>query len=361
MTNESTHIVAFEVISAETIGNNIITICNNGFSNKKPTIFHDHLIPLGARRAMSEGWDSIHIPGRNIRIIELNDVIVGAQGLVLDSQFRVIKETITQHSNAEIEDFIKRAQESSIIEYVQGKFLNLRKRGEQNYGHWLIECLPKFDYLQQLDGEVGILAPNLNNQMNLVVDASLKASGASPDMVILKMERKEIRRFKSLTIVDGLTHHGTYMAPQVVHFNERLRAGVKGAGMQKVLLLRDSTTRCISNIEHLTSALKKLGFSAVNPGQLDWDGQIAALKDANSIIGVMGAEMTNIVYANEGANILNIAPASMPDTFFHFLSVHKNQTYHEFRCKTEGPIQDRVSPMHVDVDEICEIVRSLSF
>lgn len=350
-----------EMVLAEEIECNLITLHNNSFTNKKPTIYNEHLIPERIRRAMSTAWDSTEILGRDIRIIELHNVIVGEQGLVIDSNFRVIKETITQHSPTEIEGFVKRAKEASDIEYVRGKFLNLRNRGEQNYGHWLIECLPKINYLKKLEDGFGVLVPNVSSQMNLVIDTSLRSSGASQDLMILKMGKNEIKRFESLVIIDGLTHHGIYMAPQAVEFNNKLRDSVNGAGLKKVLLLRDSNNRRISNIEHLTSTLREFGFTAVNPGKLTFSEQISVIKDADSVIGVMGAEMTNIVYANNCANILNIAPASMPDTFFHFLSVHKNHSYNEFRCETQSPDQNRNGSMQVDVEMICDIVRDLAF
>ncbi|WP_312077823.1 glycosyltransferase family 61 protein [Leclercia sp.] len=361
MVNNVDSQAGIEVILAKDVGSNVITIHNDGFKNKKPKIFNEHLIPEKIRRAMSIGWDSIDILGRDIRVIQLHDVIVGEQGLVIDSNFRIIKESITQHSAIEIEGFIKRAKNLSDIEHVQGKFLNLRKRGEQNYGHWLIECLPKINYLTHLDENFGVLVPDVSTQMNLVIDTSLRASGASSNLMIMKMGKNEIKRFQTLVIIDGLTNHGTYMAPQAVQFNNRLRDTVKGAGLQKVLLLRDSPHRRISNIDHLTSALKDFGFKAITPGKLNLNEQISVLKDADSVIGVMGAEMTNIVYANEGAKILNIAPASMPDTFFHFISVHKNHLYNEFRCETESQDQNRNSSMNVDVNNICDIVSDLSF
>lgn len=361
MVNNVDSQAGIEVILAKDVGSNVITIHNDGFKNKKPKIFNEHLIPEKIRRAMSTGWDSIDILGRDIRIIQLHDVIVGEQGLVIDSNFRIIKESITQHSAIEIEGFIKRAKNLPDIEHVQGKFLNLRKRGEQNYGHWLIECLPKINYLTHLDENFGVLVPDVSSQMNLVIDTSLRASGASSNLMIMKMGKNEIKRFQTLVIIDGLTNHGTYMAPQAVQFNNRLRDTVKGAGLQKVLLLRDSPHRRISNIDHLTSALKDFGFKAITPGKLNLNEQISVLKDADSVIGVMGAEMTNIVYANEGAKILNIAPASMPDTFFHFISVHKNHLYNEFRCETESQDQNRNSSMNVDVNNICDIVSDLSF
>ncbi|MRT56171.1 DUF563 domain-containing protein [Enterobacteriaceae bacterium RIT693] len=347
-----------EIVSALDVGFNVITLSNDGYNNRKPTIFNEHLIPEKIRRSMSIGWDSIDISGREIRVIKLNNVFVGEQGLVLDSKFRVIKETITQHSVAEIERFIKKVKASTHIEYVQGKFLNLRKRGEQNYGHWLIECLPKINYLNYLDNDFGVLAPNVSSQMNLVIDASLKLSGISQNVMIMRMSKDNIKFFQTLVIVEGITHHGTYMAPQAVQFHDELRKQVKGAGLKKVLLLRDSPHRRISNIEHLSSSLSKLGFLSINPGRLSFNEQISAIKDADSVIGVMGAEMTNIVYANKFANILNISPASMPDTFFHFISVHKNQAYNEFRCETQGPEKNRNGSMHINVEEVCDIVNS---
>lgn len=350
-----------EVVLAESIGKVIFTFHNDDYINKAPTVFNEHLIPPEARRAMSKGWDSSSIPGRDIRIIILNDVIVGEQGLVLDSNFRVIKETITQHSNYEIDNFIKIARITSHIEDVNGKFLNLRKRGEQNYGHWLIECLPKLDYLGHLGSDYGVLVPNIGPQMNNVIDSSIKASGVSQDLTIVKMDKKEIKRFSTLAIIDGLTHHSSYMAPQVVHFNEKLSTCIEGSGMKKVFLLRDSQSRRIGNVDQLSSALEKLGFITISPGRLDFAGQISALKNADSIIGVMGAEMTNIVYANRGAKVLNITPASMPDTFFHFLSIHKGHSYIEFRCETDGPVQNRVGSMMVDVEKVCDIVNDYSF
>jgi len=79
------------------------------------------------------------------------------------------------------------------------------------------------------------------------------------------------------------------------------------------------------------------GFALVEPGRLSLAAQIAAFKNAKEIVGVSGAEMTNIAFAPRGARVMNIAPAGMPDTFFWFIAGLRGHTYAELRCAQTGP------------------------
>ena len=82
----------------------------------------------------------------------------------------------------------------------------------------------------------------------------------------------------------------------------------------------------------------------VNPGALPFREQIALFKGAAKICGVMGAGLSNLLFATPGTRVELITPAGMPDTFFYLISQLRRLRYRETRCLTT----ESVGPMPWD-------------
>jgi capsular polysaccharide biosynthesis protein len=59
--------------------------------------------------------------------------------------------------------------------------------------------------------------------------------------------------------------------------------------------------------------------------------QISLFKGARIVVGALGAALTNIAFCEPGARIVALTSASFPDTFFWFLSLHRQLDYSEIR------------------------------
>jgi capsular polysaccharide biosynthesis protein len=77
-------------------------------------------------------------------------------------------------------------------------------------------------------------------------------------------------------------------------------------------------------------------FSVISPYGLSLDEQIGLMRDARIVAGVMGAAMTNLIYAGKGTRAVLFAPCAMPDTFFWFIANLCRLHYREFRCAQTG-------------------------
>lgn len=308
---------------------NVAKIKSPSFSAKTPDIFFRELIPGSVAAAMEPCWNKKEFEDSYISVDKVFDVFVTAEGLVFTKDLKIIIESITQHSEVEQMEYFQKVSSQSDVAEIHTSCLLLRKRGDDNYGHWLVELLPKLSLARSACEVSGVVLPLLDGAMHTVIRDSIIASG--PPALQFPVHKKQVHFFKELILVTGATNHGVFMSPLVVQDLERVSSNFHGAGYHKVFVSRKGTRRNLTNADAVEAQLAAQGFLIVRPGEMTFEQQIAAFKDARLVVGVMGAGMTNMVFAQRGARVINIAPAAMPDTFFYLLSVHKQQSYCEIR------------------------------
>jgi len=318
----------------------LLTLVAPSFEMRPPEVRHRDSIPDGIARAMAVSWDRGNFPQHAVRFSLLEDVYVVAEGLVVDAAGQVLKGSVTQHSPGEIAHAhaaVKAAMRDRSTPWQTGTYVLCTKRGAKNFGHWLIEMLPKAYLAQQHLGSMTprYIVPAADGGMRQVVGDSLAMLAIDPAAVLpVGPEPIWIER---LILVEGLTHHGVYMSPLVMECIDSLVARVEGTGGERLFVTRTGASRRFVNEAEILRYAEVSGFALVEPGRLSLAAQIAAFKNAKEIVGVSGAEMTNIAFAPRGARVMNIAPAGMPDTFFWFIAGLRGHTYAELRCAQTGP------------------------
>lgn len=324
----------------------ILALPSPGFAAGYPRIVNKDLIPQPTLETMEWAWKTPHFPERPVRIARLSDVWVAKEGLVFDRDGTLYRETITQHSEAEVGQAhaavraaIERGGEGAKPD-TAGPVLLCKKRGIGNYGHWMMEMLPKahlvHSRLPELD--VRFLVAHVPGQLNDSMALSLSMLGIDLGRTIVADDTP--RRFADLVVVDGLTEHGVYMSPLVLDCIDALARTVVPGNADRLFVTRRATGfRRIVDEDALAADAQSRGCTPVEPGALQLPQQIALFKGASRIVGVMGAAMTNIVFAAPGTRVVTLAPAGMPDTFFWFIATLRGLDYTEVRCKQTGPIQ----------------------
>jgi capsular polysaccharide biosynthesis protein len=323
-------------------GTRLADFVSPAFSMNSPALRHADLIPVEILHAMAPTWNVRHFQERRVSVFLAENVYVAEEGLVFNAVGQLFSGTITQHSPAEIErgHAAVRAAIDRMVPPVPGCFVLCKKRGAMNYGHWLMEMLPNAAlvrrYAEQIDCRY--IVPAAQGQLSDVIRESASLLHIGGDAIHYSDARP--LHVERLLIVHGLTNHGTYMSPLVVSSLEALAEPIDGSGHRKLYVTRKGLpSRRFGNETEIEDRAAAHGFTLFDPSGLSFTQQVAAFKNARHIVGVMGAALSNTVFARRGAKIVNLAPASMPDTFFWFIAGLKDHDYLEVRCRQVGPIK----------------------
>lgn len=310
----------------------LASVVSPGFEAAPPDVTNADLIPPAVLEAMSPGWFAGNFAEQKIHVVKLFDVYLTGEGLLFNSEKDVVLESITQYTEDAIIAARARVLAASDCPVEWGKAVLLRKRGDANYGHWFVETLPKLWIAEQYTDLDVCVVPGIGGPMRSVIDTSLALSGASHR--IMKHNDAEVIFFKQLIFVHGLTNHGTYMSPLV--FSKTDMIAPRRPQVRKLFVSRKGAARDLFNEEEVINRLLPFGFEIVHPGHLTLRDQIDIFSTATHVVGVMGAGMTNIMFCAPNTRIVNIAPASFPDTFFYFISLHRKLSYKEIRGRNVG-------------------------
>ena len=337
---------------------NIHTMSSPSFFMHRPKQHLYAPIPSGVLKQMEPAHSTEYFQTRNVQFYQLRNVYVVAEGLVFDEAGVVFLESITQHSQLEIEAASKALSELKTMampKRISGPPCVLCvKRGATNYGHWLMEMLPKAFLARQeiTNTRLRFIVPEAIGQLAGVIEDTLRLIGISEQDVIrftANLSGAEAVFFEDLIVISNLTEHGIYMSPLVMDCMETLGRTVLAGPHRKIFVLRpDGSGRQFSNEDQFRVFLQCSGFHLVDTSVLSFSDQVATFKGASHVAGAMGAAMTNIAFCRPGTSISMFAPANMPDTFYWFLSGLRQLSYDEIRCAPFGPVRG-ISSWDIDL------------
>ncbi len=320
----------------EPIGSEILALNSPDFLVEYPFIHRKELIPAEWLAVLDPTWRAGTISGRKIRLFELRDVFVAFEGLVFNKDLDVYRASVTGHSPAEIELSVGRIRErmrDGSLPVHLGRAVLCSKRGATNYGHFLVEMLPKAFLVGQRfhNTTFHYIVPGDRGRLGNAITESFRMLGIDGGHLVKCSQEPAF--FEEVILVDGLTQHGQYMSPVVVECFDHLASMIEPEPGDRIYVSRRSAHfRKLRNEEELAPVFRECGYRTVDPGVLPFPAQIAAFRGARSIIGVDGAGMANICFAQPGAMVTCLTPASMPETFYWFICTHKRHRFRDIRC-----------------------------
>lgn len=327
----------------------LLVLPSPAFDAPPPDVRHRDRIPDDVLRSMEGTWGMGRFAERRIRVLRLRDIWVAGDGLVFDRDGALYRETITQHGPAAVA-----AARDAVLAAIaagatasdrdggdrDGPVVLCKKPGLGNYGHWMMEMLPRarivHDLLPELKARV--LVGDAPEPLRGVMADSLALLGIDPARAVVAGTAP--RRFAELLLVEGLTEHGVYMSPLVLDCAAALARGVVAGDARNLLVSRQTAgIRRLVDEDALALRAQETGWVPVEPARLSLPEQIALFKGADGIAGVMGAALTNIAFAPSGSRVTVFAPVGMPDTFFWFIATLRGLHYTEIRCAQTGPVR----------------------
>lgn len=329
------------------------------FQLAPPRVLNLSLIPADILDAMRPGWFTGRFPAEPVGVTKLLDVYVTMEGLVFTQDKKLVRQSIAQHGPEECAQALGRINEveqAGQVPVMWPASLLLRKRGEQNYGHWMVELLPRLWLAEAYLPLGSLVVPKFSGNLARVLrDSVALTSSLCPSF--LEMDYHDVIFFKELVMVDGLTNHGVYMSPLAFSRTDNMVASVAGAHVRRLYVSRKGLHRGVRNEEDLTAFLATLGFLCVDPAEMTLLEQIKLFRNAECVVGVLGAGMTNIMFCSKGTKIINLAPTGMPDTFFYFIAGLRGLTYYEIRGVSCAQSDDRDAPFEIEKEHLAYVLR----
>ena len=195
--------------------------------------------------------------------------------------------------------------------------------GAFNYYHWMVELLPKLEFLPDIAGLV--------DGMPLLVAeeaASIPTIRAGLDLLrgdrpIVVLERDTSYTVGRLIYVNApsvcpfnlrarerLAVGDFRLRPESIQFVRRgltRRSAAQPVGEGRIFLARGRQRRDYNQAE-LIQVAERRGFIAVHLEAMALDEQVATIQTAAVIVGPSGAAWTNLIFAREGARCLSWLP-----------------------------------------------------
>lgn len=330
------------------------------YRRTSPTLIN---APENIRASVQSHIDGSLVMPPDGRVGRVSDAIVIKRGILTDSQLRIIAESLINMDNQErfetetAPSYDLACRNKHAIEFLppsHAPYVMMKQTWDANYGHWLIESLPRLEAVKQkfgLDGLTYVVSENASPEMRTVYVDSLAMMGVNPDRIILLPD--ETRRISDVIYPTPLTIQPWVKSPAVIRILEDLRNKNRlrhTAAPERIFVSRNGwRNRRLLNEDMVFQVLKRRGYVIIQPETLNFAEQISTFSMARLVIGTLGAALSNIVFSQDGVKLLTLAPEQMGDDFFWDLVSLKNGHYTSIHGLSDEPSRGMHSDFRIDI------------
>lgn len=231
---------------------------------------------------------------------------------------------------------------------VAGDVLLLSRYGALTWGHWLGEILPRAVVAEFIaPGKYRFAVPEAYRagaSANYL--ASLRAYGIGEDRLIYLGQHRYA--FERLAAVSPMWIYPYAIHPAALAL---LRVGLKqpipraphGAETAAMLRSQGEAGRHIRNLGETLDFLKIKGFIPFPVAAMPFIEQVALFREAKTVFGVLGSNLTGLIYSPLGVRTVSAAPGDWGDCFFHGLLQAQKGFYADLRGTPEPGYADMMT------------------
>jgi len=188
----------------------------------------------------------------------------------------------------------------------------LESSHSSNYYHWCVEVLPVLGLMPKLDGMKAItLRRNAKRELQI--------QDAVRGLFDIHFHDGPVL-VKELYAVSGLFPvYGAFRPEPVLNFWKT--TGKNGENTKRIYLTRgNALRRRLLNEKDILKILKPLGFETVDCDVLNLADQEKYFESAETIVGIHGAGLTNLIHCQKGANVIEVFGPGFKHFFYRYLS-----------------------------------------
>lgn len=213
--------------------------------------------------------------------------------------------------------------------------------GGTNYGHWLIDILPKIKGLIEKKLPVCLLMQSYGKIDTPKVE-SIKYLCRDVDIKIRFIPRNQAFECEDICYISPVSYHPYTKNSNAINYLREIFLKLNQTDkpkFEKLFVMRHKKyKRQIANFNQLLPILEKNKFKIIDPENMSFEKQVHYFSNAKFVIGIMGAAMCNTIFSPKSAKILYLSPAEWMEPFYWDLASCIGQEYNVIygsRCNQE--------------------------
>ncbi len=204
----------------------------------------------------------------------------------------------------------------------------IAKAGAQNYGHTIVEILPKLVNLGRSGlRDVRLLLPEGMAGFTPIITTLLARLGIRAELAFEPPHR--LTEVRDLAYVGPVSQHNTRKSETLLAWRDAVRSclGVAPRPSRRFYVERPGAEqRSLSNAAEARAILEAHGFETVHPAAMGFADQVALFAQASHVAGPLGAGLSNILFAPAECRVTMIDPG-LADYFFWDLAALAGQPF----------------------------------
>ena len=209
-----------------------------------------------------------------------------------------------------------------------------------NYYHWLIDALPKLYLMREAMGLSGnVIFPGGEQAITEWQRASLSILGSN---IMFLPSGTQVFKLEAAawTTIMGMTECSSPLLRDLASFVKKsVGKGARGSGSQfGRLYISRQGKRGVLNNEEVASVLSGYGFTTIKPETMPFAEQVSVFSQANVVVGAHGAGLSNIIFCDGPAAVVELLPWAESRPFFWAICNRFGYRHTYLRCQSPaGP------------------------
>ena len=239
---------------------------------------------------------------------------------------------------------------------LQGRHILMSQLYDGNYGHWLLDCLPRMVALQDtidLSDVKFVVSWHPSDVVLRVFRATLSYYGVQEQQLVYR--GAEFQPIDTLFYATPLTRSAWVKAPLAIRTLENLanKVGIDYDAPERIFITRpEGERRRLLNRLSVRAFFLERGYTEVCPACLTFEQQVRAFCRARYVVGALGADCTNVVFSLTGVCFLGFAPETMHDDFYWDLVSHKAGQYFCLHGSVGTKMHDMNADFSIDMNQL---------
>lgn len=307
----------------------------SSYESFTPNLFNFESDDFGLKRYVLQELVRSRVEYDSTNILSFNDGYISDLCTIYNSSRILILESTVDMDHSKLDFDIVLEHQKCSISFVEIDALFIFKAGKNNYGHLLVEMLPKIELACRhgLFDKFTLVLPTLPEPLRLIVLEVIDIFSNYYNVRILTYTlTSALTQFKSVNFITAISQHNKKKSAVIVDFIDILithyeKSKYRNGTPEKLYLYRPAGhVRSIINQDQIHQVALDCGFTPLDMSGVPFKDQIMRVRTATHIVGDHGAALTNMVFAESDCKIGMIDPG-LYDFFFWDLACIKRQNF----------------------------------
>jgi hypothetical protein len=222
--------------------------------------------------------------------------------------------------------------------------VSLASRTSMNYGHWMLEHLPKLIKANQIsDQSAKVLMKQPKDWQSETLDL---LGVPQTDRIYIKNKPIRVKKFIQTDIKPVYTEDFELCTEDYCTLSETMKSSIdiEESYSERIFVSRQHVgKRCVSNMDEIETVLQKYNFDIIHPEKMTIRQQIEQFHNAKVIMGPIESGLTNMIFSPD-AEIYPIIDTSWMSGLFFALSQAIGHDWYPIYSKSTEIERDKPYP-----------------